>query len=105
MRAALHPDDVIPGVDHQHLAGDTAAGRAEQEHRGIGHLRGLRGAAQRRAFADDAEDGREAADAGGGERLDRPAEIAFTRMFSGPRSAARYRTDASSAALATPITL
>ena len=34
-----------------------------------------------------------------------PAEIALTRMPSGPRSAARYRTDASSAAFATPITL
>ena len=34
-----------------------------------------------------------------------PAEIALTRIFSGPRSIARYLTDASSAALATPITL
>ena len=34
-----------------------------------------------------------------------PAEIALTRMPSGPRSAARYRTEASRAALATPITL
>src|SRR6188768_1452424 len=34
-----------------------------------------------------------------------PAEIALTRMFSGPRSEARYRTDDSRAALATPITL
>jgi enoyl-[acyl-carrier protein] reductase I len=34
-----------------------------------------------------------------------PALIALTRMPSGPRSAARYLTDVSSAALATPITL
>ena len=34
-----------------------------------------------------------------------PAEIALTRMSFGPRSAARYRTHASSAAFATPITL
>ena len=34
-----------------------------------------------------------------------PAEIAFTRTASRPISSARYRTDASSAALATPITL
>ena len=34
-----------------------------------------------------------------------PAEIAFTRMLFGPRSAARYRTVDSSAAFATPITL
>ncbi len=35
-----------------------------------------------------------------------PALIAFTRScYSGPSSAARYRTEASRAALATPITL
>jgi ferredoxin-NADP reductase len=34
-----------------------------------------------------------------------PAEIAFTRMFCGPRSLARYLTELSSAAFATPITL
>jgi hypothetical protein len=34
-----------------------------------------------------------------------PAEIAFTRIPFGPRSAARYRTEHSRAALATPITL
>ena len=34
-----------------------------------------------------------------------PAEIALTRIPFGPRSEARYRTDMSSAALATPITL
>ena len=34
-----------------------------------------------------------------------PAEMALTRMFLGPRSAARYRTHASSAAFATPMTL
>ena len=34
-----------------------------------------------------------------------PAEIAFTRIFCGPRSYAKYLVDDSSAALATPITL
>jgi hypothetical protein len=34
-----------------------------------------------------------------------PAEIPFTRMPFGPRLAARYRTEASSAALAGPIVL
>jgi hypothetical protein len=34
-----------------------------------------------------------------------PALIALTRIPSGPRSAARYRTAASRAAFATPITL
>ena len=34
-----------------------------------------------------------------------PALIALTRMFSGPRSLARYCTLVSSAALATPMTL
>ena len=39
------------------------------------------------------------------ESLNGPGGTAWTRIPSGPRSAARYRTDASSAALATPITL
>ena len=34
-----------------------------------------------------------------------PAEMAFTRIFCAPSSLARYRTAASSDALATPITL
>ena len=34
-----------------------------------------------------------------------PALMALTRTPDGPRSAARYRTEASRAALATPITL
>ena len=34
-----------------------------------------------------------------------PAETALTRMFFEPRSQARYLTDASSVAFATPITL
>ena len=33
------------------------------------------------------------------------SEIALTRIFSGPRSIARYFTEVSSAALATPMTL
>src|SRR6266487_3214596 len=34
-----------------------------------------------------------------------PAEIAFTRIFCGPKSYAKYRVDDSNAAFATPITL
>ena len=34
-----------------------------------------------------------------------PAETALTRIYFGPRSAARYLTEDSSAALATPMTL
>ena len=34
-----------------------------------------------------------------------PADRAFTRMFFGPRSIAMYLTDASSPALAMPMTL
>jgi predicted oxidoreductase len=61
--------------------------------------------AQRRVVLVPFQDVAEIADARGRQRLDRAREIAFTRMPSRPRSSARYMTEASSAALATPMTL
>src|SRR5262245_39286656 len=60
--------DVKSAVHHEDFAGDRAGRRAEQEHRGVRHLRQLDVAPERRAIAIDLEDAREAGNAGGGER-------------------------------------
>ena len=62
---------VKPAVDHQHFAGDAAAGRTEQEHRGVGDVAAVDGAAERRAIAIGLQNRREAGDARRGQRLDR----------------------------------
>ena len=68
----LHPEDVEAGVDHQHFAGDAAARVAQQERRRVADFGRFDRAAQRRLLAHHAEDRREAADAGGRQRLHRP---------------------------------
>ena len=51
------------GVHHQHLGGDGAAGRPEEEDRGVGDFGAFHGAAEGRAIAVGLQDAREAGDA------------------------------------------
>src|SRR5262249_2159096 len=116
-----HADDVIAGIDVMDLAGHGARHVGEEIDCGLADLVDRDRAAERRVELVPFQDVAEIADAGSGQRLDRPGrdgvdadvlgaeiggeEMALTGMFWARRSAARYRPEASSAALATPITL
>ena len=56
---ALDPHRVKAGVDHQHFGGDGAAGRPEQEERGVGDFAAFDRAPERRAIAIGLQDARE----------------------------------------------
>src|SRR6266446_3278495 len=64
--------DVVTAVDVDHLAGDPRRERRGEEERGVADLAQLDVALERRLLRVVLEDLREAADAAGGQRVDRP---------------------------------
>jgi hypothetical protein len=53
---------VIAAIDHHYLGGDGAAGRGQEEHRGVGYLSRLDRPAERRTITIDLQNIRESRD-------------------------------------------
>ena len=102
----LHPSHVVAGVDDQHFAGDAFAGIAQEESGRLCDFGCLDVATQRRAIRIHVQDVRKPFDAGSGQRLDRSCRHRIhADILSGRRPRPDNARSASSAALATPITL